>query len=37
VVVPTRFEPVFEFDDDFAVYYHWFRQFFPSQDRFFIF
>ena len=34
MVVPTRFEPVFEFDDDFAI---WFRQFLPSQDRSFIF
>ncbi len=32
--VPMGFEPVFEFDDGFAI---WFRQFFPSRDRFFIF
>lgn len=27
---------VFEFDSDFAIYYRWFRQFFPSRERFFI-
>jgi hypothetical protein len=28
---------VFEFDDDFVIYYHWCRQFLPSRERFFIF
>lgn len=37
VGVPTGFEPVFEFDYNFAIYYRWFRKFFPNPVRFFIF
>jgi hypothetical protein len=33
-MIPTGFEPVFEFDDDFAI---WFRRFSPKSGRSFIF